>query len=40
MRSAGTISSARKTVKAKDIQWADIAFVVEEKHRNRLEAEC
>lgn len=39
VRSAGTSSSARKTVNAKDIQWADIIFVMEEKHKDRLKAE-
>lgn len=39
VRSAGTSSSARKTVNAKDILWADIIFVMEEKHKNRLKAE-
>ena len=39
MRSAGTSSSARKTVNSKDILWADIIFVMEEKHKNRLKAE-
>ena len=39
MRSAGTSASARKTVNAKDILWADIIFVMEEKHKNRLKAE-
>ena len=39
VRSAGTSASARKTVNAKDILWADIIFVMEEKHKNRLKAE-
>jgi predicted protein tyrosine phosphatase len=39
VRSAGTSSSARKTVNAKDILWADIIFVMEEKHKSRLKAE-
>jgi predicted protein tyrosine phosphatase len=39
VRSAGTSSSARKTVNAKDILWADIIFVMEEKHKDRLKAE-
>ena len=39
MRSAGTSASARKTVNAKDILWADIIFVMEEKHKSRLKAE-
>lgn len=39
VRSAGTSASARKTVNAKDIQWADTIFVMEEKHKSRLKAE-
>ena len=39
VRSAGTSASARKTVNAKDILWADIIFVMEEKHKSRLKAE-
>lgn len=38
-RSAGTSSKARRTVTAKDIQWADIIFVMEQKHKNRLKAD-
>lgn len=39
MRSAGTSTSARKTVSAKDILWTDTIFVMEEKHKNRLKTE-
>ncbi|UTW05433.1 phosphotyrosine protein phosphatase [Amphritea atlantica] len=39
VRSAGTSPRAKKTVNAKDIQWADVIFVMEEKHKNRLKAE-
>jgi predicted protein tyrosine phosphatase len=39
VRSAGTSTSARKTVNTKDIQWADTIFVMEEKHKRRLKAE-
>lgn len=39
VRSAGTSASARKAVNAKDIQWADTIFVMEEKHKSRLKAE-
>ncbi|MGJ8693580.1 MAG: low molecular weight protein tyrosine phosphatase family protein [Thalassotalea sp.] len=39
VRSAGTSASARKKVKVKDIEWADIIFVMEEKHKSRLKAE-
>ncbi|SHO54361.1 low molecular weight protein tyrosine phosphatase family protein [Vibrio quintilis] len=38
VRSAGTSPGAKRTVNAKDIQWADVIFVMEEKHKNRLEA--
>jgi len=37
-RSAGTSPRAKRTVNAADIQWADIIFVMETKHRNRLMA--
>ena len=36
VRSAGLSSKARRTVTAKDICWADIIFVMEQKHKNRL----
>lgn len=36
VRSAGLSPKARKTVSPQDIQWADIIFVMEKKHRNRL----
>ncbi len=39
VRSAGTSPKARKTVSAKDIRWADVIFVMEQKHKNRLKAE-
>lgn len=39
VRSAGTSSSARHQVTLKDIQWADIIFVMEDKHKSRLKAE-
>ncbi|WP_419904799.1 low molecular weight protein tyrosine phosphatase family protein [Kiloniella sp.] len=38
-RSAGTSSSAKHKVTVKDIQWADIIFVMEEKHKSRLKAD-
>jgi predicted protein tyrosine phosphatase len=38
VRSAGTSPRAKKTVNAKDIQWADTIFVMEHKHRDRLKA--
>jgi predicted protein tyrosine phosphatase len=36
VRSAGTSPKARIRVSAKDIQWADVIFVMEEKHKSRL----
>lgn len=38
VRSAGVSPKARKTVSPQDIQWADVIFVMEKKHRNRLVA--
>lgn len=38
VRSAGTSQSAKKRVTAKDVEWANIIFVMEEKHKNRLQA--
>ena len=38
-RSAGTSPKARKTVSSSDIQWADIIFVMEQKHKSRLRAD-
>jgi predicted protein tyrosine phosphatase len=38
-RSAGTSAKARKTVSVDDISWADVIFVMEQKHKNRLKAE-
>jgi len=39
VRSAGTSPRARKTITPKDVQWADIIFVMEKKHKNRVVAE-
>lgn len=39
VRSAGTSPKAKRTVNIKDIQWADVIFVMEEKHKSRLKAE-
>ena len=39
VRSAGTSPNARKTVTAADIRWADVIFVMEGKHQQRLRAE-
>lgn len=38
-RSAGTSPKARRTVTAKDIQWSDIVFVMEQEHKSRLKAQ-
>lgn len=35
-RSAGTSPNAKRTVSSTDIRWADIIFVMESKHKNRL----
>ena len=37
-RSAGTSPNAKKTVTPTDIRWADVIFVMEAKHQNRLKA--
>ncbi len=37
-RSAGTSPNAKRTVSAADIQWADLIFVMEKKHRDRIVA--
>ena len=39
VRSAGTSPRAKKTVSAKDIEWAEIIFVMEHKHKDRLKAD-
>ena len=36
VRSAGTEPSARKRINEKDIIWADIIFVMEKKHKQRI----
>ncbi len=38
VRSAGTSSKARRHVSAKDLQWADLVIVMEQKHKQRLAA--
>jgi len=38
-RSAGTSQKARHTVNAKDITWAELIFVMEHKHKDRLKAD-
>ncbi len=39
VKSAGTSPNARRRVTIADIQWADVIFVMEEKHQSRLKAE-
>jgi predicted protein tyrosine phosphatase len=39
VRSAGTSSTARRQVSLDDIRWADVIFVMEEKHKSRLMAD-
>lgn len=36
VKSAGTSPKAKRTVSQADICWADIIFVMEKKHKNRL----
>lgn len=38
-RSRGTSRNARRTVTAEDLKWADIVFVMEDKHKKRLQSE-
>lgn len=38
-RSAGTSPNARKPIGPTDIRWADVIFVMERKHEQRLRAE-
>jgi len=37
--SGGTSSSARHQVTANDLQWADIIFVMKDKHKSRLKVD-
>lgn len=37
-RSGGTSANARHPVSIEDIRWADVIFVMEEKHKARLQA--
>ena len=39
VRSCGTSKNARRTVASDDLKWADIVFVMEEKHKQRLMSE-
>ena len=36
VRSAGTSVGAKRKVSADDVRWADVIFVMEEKHKSRL----
>lgn len=38
-RSAGTSRKARRRLNVSDIRWADLIFVMEEKHKSRIKAE-
>ena len=38
-RSGGTSPNARHTVSADDVSWAEVIFVMEDKHKSRLFAE-
>ena len=39
VRSAGTSPRAKRTVNAKDIAWAELIFVMEHKHKDKLKAQ-
>jgi predicted protein tyrosine phosphatase len=39
VRSAGTSPKAKHPVNQNDIQWADVIFVMESKHKQRLKAD-
>lgn len=39
VRSGGTSPNARHTVSIEDVMWADVVFVMEEKHKSRLVAD-
>ena len=39
VRSGGTSPNARHTVSADDIHWANVIFVMEQKHKSRLVAD-
>ena len=38
VRSAGTVRGAKRTISLADIRWADVIFVMEQKHQSRLRA--
>ena len=35
-RSAGTSPKSKNTISVSDVKWADIIFVMEKKHKNRI----
>jgi predicted protein tyrosine phosphatase len=39
VRSAGTSPRARRRVSAADLRWAELIFVMEDKHEDRLRAD-
>ncbi len=39
VRSRGTSRNARVTITAEDLKWADIVFVMEDKHKDRLQGD-
>jgi predicted protein tyrosine phosphatase len=39
VRSAGTSPKAKRPVNVADLQWADVIFVMEPKHKQRLQAD-
>lgn len=39
VRSRGTARSARQTIQSRDLAWADLVLVMEDKHRQRLRAD-
>lgn len=39
VRSAGTVRGAKRTISVKDLRWADVILVMEQKHKSRLQAQ-
>ena len=39
VRSAGTVRGAIRTISVKDLRWADVILVMEQKHKSRLQAQ-
>lgn len=39
VRSAGMARGAKKTISANDVLWADVIFLMEEKHKTRLRSQ-